>query len=37
VIAWAFMRRMGEIELPDDEKDNQLKLFSRPKVKSPYG
>ena len=37
VIAWAFMRRMGEIELPDDEKDNQIKLFARPKVKSPYG
>ena len=37
IIALAFMRRMGDIELPDDEGDNELKLFQRPKVKSPYG
>jgi len=37
VICWAFMRRMGDIELPDDEKDNELSLWTRPKPKSPYG
>lgn len=37
VIAWAFLRRMGDLELPDDEKPSELSLWSRPKVKSPYG
>jgi predicted phage terminase large subunit-like protein len=37
VIAWAFMRRMGDMELPDDEKSNELALWTRPKPKSPYG
>jgi predicted phage terminase large subunit-like protein len=37
IIAWAFMRRMGDIELPDDESSNELKLFKRPSLKGPYG
>lgn len=30
VMAWAYMRRMNMIELPDDEKEDELKLFERP-------
>lgn len=31
VMALAYMRRMHMIELPEDEKDDELKLFSEPK------
>lgn len=37
VNAWAFMRRMGDIDLPDDEKGNRLKLFQAPTRRAPYG
>ena len=37
IIAWAFMRRMGDIELPEDEGSGELKLFKRPTIKGPYG
>jgi phage terminase large subunit-like protein len=38
VIGLAFLRRMGQIDLDEDEEEeNELKLFRKPKIRSPYG
>lgn len=40
VMALAYLRRRGQVVLEedeDDERDNRLKLFSRPKARGPYG
>ena len=33
VMLLAYIRRMGLVELPDDEKDNEMNLFAKPKRK----